>query len=59
MSVSPLQILVMVSECEWRWCSIDDTVTLPARPSGDVRKQLVEEYDLCLTGEVVYNVNDY
>ncbi|WAR31484.1 AT131-like protein [Mya arenaria] len=38
---------------EWEWRSIDDNVTVPVWPAGDVRKQLVEEYDLCLTGEGV------
>ncbi|KAH3794144.1 endoplasmic reticulum transmembrane helix translocase-like [Dreissena polymorpha] len=37
----------------WQWRSIDDTVSVPVETAGDLRKQLVEEHDLCLTGEGV------
>ncbi|XP_060590702.1 endoplasmic reticulum transmembrane helix translocase-like isoform X1 [Ruditapes philippinarum] len=41
------------TQTEWCWKSIDDSVTLPLQPSGDLRKQLIEKYDLCLTGEAL------
>ncbi|XP_071948299.1 endoplasmic reticulum transmembrane helix translocase-like [Antedon mediterranea] len=35
---------------EWHWESIDETVILPIIPQGG-RKELIDKYDLCLTGE--------
>ena len=37
---------------DWHWQSIDDTVVCPVSPVKDIRKELIEKYDLCLTGEV-------
>ncbi|XP_041369048.1 endoplasmic reticulum transmembrane helix translocase-like [Gigantopelta aegis] len=40
------------SESSWHWKSIDDSVVLPAF-SLDMRKDLINVYDLCLTGEAL------
>ena len=37
---------------EWHWQSIDDKVVCPLSAGKDIRKELIEKYDLCLTGEV-------
>ncbi|XP_077986422.1 endoplasmic reticulum transmembrane helix translocase-like [Glandiceps talaboti] len=37
-------------ESEWHWKSVDETIALPMIPSGGV-KDLVKNYDLCMTGE--------
>ncbi|KAL4219329.1 hypothetical protein ACF0H5_021909 [Mactra antiquata] len=47
------------SETLWYWKSIDDTVTCPVQPSGDIRKLLIEKYDLCLTGEALSYLQSY
>ncbi|XP_022101040.1 manganese-transporting ATPase 13A1-like [Acanthaster planci] len=38
----------------WHWQSIDDTVTLPMTPSSRREQQeLIQQYDLCMTGEAL------
>ncbi|XP_070531690.1 endoplasmic reticulum transmembrane helix translocase-like [Ptychodera flava] len=37
-------------ESFWHWKSVDDTITLPMIPPGGV-KELFKDYDLCVTGE--------
>ena len=39
-------------DSDWHWQSIDDSVVCPVSPGRDIRKDLIEKYDLCLTGEV-------
>ena len=41
----------LITESDWHWKSIDDSVVLPAF-SLDLRADLINLYDLCLTGEV-------
>ena len=43
---------IFFPESDWHWQSIDDSVVCPLSPGRDIRKDLIEKYDLCLTGEV-------
>ncbi|KAL3871745.1 hypothetical protein ACJMK2_039723 [Sinanodonta woodiana] len=36
----------------WHWQSIDDSVICPCQPKN-LRKDLIDQYDLCLTGEAL------
>ena len=46
------QVKLCLVGSDWHWQSIDDTVVCPVSPVKDIRKELIEKYDLCLTGEV-------
>ncbi|OWF35828.1 manganese-transporting ATPase 13A1-like [Mizuhopecten yessoensis] len=39
-------------DSSWHWQSIDDKVILPVK-MDNIRKQLIGQYDLCLTGEAL------
>ncbi|ESO92805.1 hypothetical protein LOTGIDRAFT_162282 [Lottia gigantea] len=51
-----VKILILTSpnalDKDWHWQSIDDKIILPVIP-GDLRKSLIDKYDLCLTGEAL------
>lgn len=42
----------LLSESSWHWKSIDDKVTLIVK-LDNIRRDLIGQYDLCLTGEVI------
>jgi hypothetical protein len=44
-------MVMLLTDSEWHWQSIDDTIKHPLKPDMGF-KSFVKEYDLCLTGEV-------
>ena len=45
-------MLKHVAESTWHWQSVDDSVIESCQPATGV-KQLLAQYDLCVTGEVL------
>lgn len=45
-------VLTTNKEKEWFWESIDQTEQILLKPERKLYKELVSNYDLCLTGEV-------
>ena len=47
----PCPYIKYLSAGEWHWQSIDDSIIMEAIPKKGP-KELIANYDLCLTGEV-------